>query len=648
MCGISGFLLNNPTNDFCYEKVISIMSNMLAHRGPDDSGIWVNKEDKIALGHRRLSILDLSSAGSQPMHSECSRFVLCFNGEIYNHHNLRKELDSNIKWRGSSDTETLLKLFELYEVKEALNKIRGMFAIALWDKKNHILHLARDRIGEKPLYYGWVKNNFVFASELKSITSFPKFNNYIDQRSLAGFFRLKYIPAPFTIFENIFKLEPGKYCSINLHNLSKKVLSSDYYWNIDTYNLSERDQKERDIQSEVKIFDQKLTNAVESQMISDVPIGSFLSGGIDSSLITSLMQKISNKKIDTFTIGFQDNEFDESNIARHVSNHLKTNHHELILTPENTIEATQDIMNIYDEPFADSSQIPTYILSKFAREHVTVALSGDGGDELFGGYNRYIWTPKIWNSINWLPVKIRNKLLSLPGSLKSDALNRLLALFPISRPIEKLEKLNNALLNVKTFEDFYINLAAEPIQIEKLMESKPYSVLEDLLSQKENFSLSPVKKMIRTDMLTYLPDDILCKVDRASMAVSLETRAPYLDRDIVEYALNLPINFKIRGYQGKVLPREALRRYVPHEILSHPKTGFSIPIGKWLRNELKDWAHELIISDSVGGPIFCNNKLINQAWDEHQNNKSDWTHFLWSVLIFKSWADSQSSKITIN
>lgn len=588
MCGITGFIPAEKLSKQSINAIVLKMTNQIASRGPDSFGSWVDDHARIGFGHRRLAILDLSNAGHQPMESSCGRYILTFNGEIYNHLDIRKSLESKshfFKWNGLSDTETLLKLIEAYGPEKALNELNGMFAFGLWDKKNNQLFLARDRIGEKPLYFGWVNNSFVFASELKAIKAYPGFENPINSSALAKFMQLKYVPTPFSIYENIYKLEPGKYINVSLNNFQTKDIVSKTYWSLDDEIKNSKRYLLSSSQNTLKQFHNLLSSSINSQMISDVPLGAFLSGGIDSSLIVSLMQELSPHPIKSFTIGFNEDEFNEADYAKKVAAHIGTDHHELIVTPELAMDCIPLLPNIYDEPFADSSQIPTYLLSRFAKNHVSVVLSGDGGNKLFAGYNRYLWAPQIWKKISKAPNLIQKILINLGSRLSSRQWNSLFKYMDVDQPGEKIYKVCNALKNSGSFNLFFLNLIAEQNPYENLLinSSSTQNLFHDtpLLDNKVN--LSNLENMMRIDSLNYLPDDILCKVDRAAMSVGLETRVPFLDKNLISFAWRLSSENKIYNGQGKYILRQLLRQYVPSHLIERPKTGFGVPIGFWLR-----------------------------------------------------------------
>ena len=662
MCGITGILSSKLNMD--KQVLISKMNSNLVHRGPDGEGSWL--EGSIAFGHRRLSILDLSSNGSQPMKSHCERYIISYNGEIYNHFDLRSSIEKELgefKWRGRSDTETLLEAISIWGIDKALQKSYGMFVFSLWDRRKKILYLARDRIGEKPLYWGWAGQDLIFGSELKALRVHPDFPKEICQKSLSQYLRFMYVPAPRTIYPNIYKLEPGTILSVNeLHPLipSNKPIRPDEkygnlairrYWNINSEiengSLNQfTDEKEAVFQTK-----ETLTKAVKRQMMSDVPLGTFLSGGIDSSTVAALMQSQSSKKIETFTIGFKETDYDESHHAAKVAKHLNTNHFMLEVTDSEARDLIPNLPWLYDEPFADSSQIPTYFVSRAARKKVTVALSGDGADELFGGYNRYIFGPKIWEKISKIPKPMRAVMGSASRFIPERLWNYLGSVYSknkvnglgISNLGSKVHRLSEKLHSVENLQDLYFNIVStctDPRLMLKNDFEEPISQLEDSLPS-SGIDNSAAYMMLQ-DMRTYLPDDILCKVDRAAMGVSLETRTPYLDPDVISLSTKLPINMKIRNGQSKWALRQVLYDFLPQKLIDRPKSGFAIPIGLWLRGPLKEWAGELLSSKSIENDGLFDAKVIQKYWSEHLSSSQDRSNLLWTILMFQSWKEYQN------
>jgi asparagine synthase (glutamine-hydrolysing) len=681
MCGVTGFLAAPTRPEGELKEMARSMANAIAHRGPDDSGAWADAQAGIALGHRRLSIIDLSTAGHQPMPSSSGRFVVAFNGEIYNHLELRAELERGVglprcarndrggPWRGHSDTETLLAGFEAWGIEATLNKTVGMFAIALWDAQAHTLHLARDRFGEKPLYYGWAGSgagrSFVFGSELKALRAFPGFANPVCRQALAQYMRFMYVPAPRSIYQCIYKLEPGCVLSIvgsppadapaqPLRPPARyQSISLRRWWSLAELVHAGAQHKLTDEVEAVQQLEQRLSDAVRLQSLADVPLGAFLSGGVDSSAIVALMQQQAMRPVKTFTVGFEEAGFDESPHARAVAKHLGTDHAELFVTAAEAQAVIAQLPDMYDEPFADSSQIPTHLVCRAARHYVTVALSGDAGDELFGGYNRYFWGPRIWRRLGWLPDPVRHALGAVINAVPVaawDALSRPVNAFltggkGISGAGDKAHKLAARLHGVRNLDDLYLSLVSEwqdPAQVVRGAAGgpvvEPRSLLDDPVPA-TGVAHSPLRMMYR-DSLTYLPDDILCKVDRAAMAVSLETRMPFLDHRVAELAWRLPLEMKILGNQGKLALRQVLYKHVPRELIDRPKAGFGIPVGQWLRGPLRPWAESLLDERRLHSEGYFHTVPIRQKWIEHSTGARDHTAALWAVLMFQAWLES--------
>ena len=817
MCGLAGFITKRKSDADCLESLVTRMALAIQHRGPDDSGAWVDAEAGIALGHRRLSIVDLSAAGHQPMVSTSGRFVLVFNGEIYNHLEIRKELERSVvgvtrhsgmdrrnpdcrdadnpcrndgqdgmletvaarpsevptlerwnhhsmgnqqedhhpnplpggegvrvQWRGYSDTETLLAAFEQWSVEATLKRTVGMFAIALWDRQTRTLHLARDRFGEKPLYYGWVGSGdsaaFVFGSELKALKAYPGFTNPVSRESLAQYMRFLYVPAPRSIYQHIYKLEPG--CLLSINDTVPPVPSQPLrppatysglrlqrWWSLSDVVEAGATHPITDEQEALTSLEKSLTEAVQLQSLADVPLGAFLSGGVDSSTIVALMQQQSTRAVKTFTVGFEEAGFDESPHALAVARHLGTDHTELFVTAKEAQGVILSLPVMYDEPFADSSQIPTHLVCRAARQQVTVALSGDAGDELFGGYNRYFWAPRIWNRLAWLPYPVRRVLGATIRSLPVaawDTLSRPMnSLRPGSKGIaqmgDKAHKLAARLQHVRNLDDLYFSLVSEwqdPAQVVKLVDddgweggignvelsrhtgmdcrypeyrevnpvcppwhldsgNPPAIPDRGRLCRNDEINLNSTEippnppfskggsflmglsgplsdplpslgvedsslRMMYRDGISYLPDDILCKVDRAAMAIGLETRVPFLDHRVAELAWRLPLKMKIRGDQGKWALRQVLYHYVPRELIERPKAGFGIPVGQWLRGPLREWAESLLDESRILREGYFHPQPIREAWQQHLSGRYDWTLKLWSVLMFQAWLEANT------
>jgi asparagine synthase (glutamine-hydrolysing) len=655
MCGIVGIVSNE--NDSRLLDNIRSMADTLRHRGPDDEGVWLSSESNVAIGHRRLSVIDTSIAGHQPMLSQCGRYVIAFNGEIYNHLSLRNKLSSESDfysatddnnqayWLGHSDTETLLACISEWGVKKTLQASVGMFAFALWDCHKKTLVLARDRFGEKPLYYGWINGSFVFGSELKALRSFPKFNNPINRDVLALYFQHSVIPAPYSIYQDIFKLNPSHFLVIRENKLSQKYTKIEQYWSLIDVAKKGINNPINNEATAIKELDSVLRKSVSQQAVADVPLGAFLSGGVDSSTIVALMQAQSSRPIQTFTVGFDEAGFDESPYALAVAQHLKTDHHTLHVTANDARSIIPKLHELYDEPFADSSQIPTHLVCQAARQHVTVALSGDAGDELFGGYNRYLFGPSIWKKIKWTPLFLRKALDYSVRNISKTTWNSFNDLLPnnyrVSHLGDKAHKLAHRLKSANSFHEFYKNIVVEwPRDVKLVLHSEELvTKLDDMNVVK--FESEAEHRMMLWDSLSYLPDDILTKVDRAAMGVSLETRVPFLDHRVVDLAWSLPLHMKIRDGQGKWALRQVLYKYVPRELIERPKAGFSMPIGQWLRGPLCDWAETLLETSRLRHEGYLNVELVRQVWQEHLSGKFDWTTRLWSILMFQSWLEDQ-------
>ncbi len=655
MCGITGFAGTCNRLDWRKShKIILSMTKALAHRGPDSQAVWTRPESAIALGHSRLAVQDLSEAGRQPMISETERYVMVFNGEIYNHLELRLELESGQprgrKWRGHSDTETLLACFETWGTVSTLEKCVGMFAMALWDRKERKLMLARDRLGEKPLYYGWHNGILLFGSELKALKAHPLFEPEIDRDALTLLFRYNCIPAPYSIYKGIKKLLPGTYLLIDLakpHNQPVTSLEPISYWSLyDTVEEGKTEPFTGNEQEAVCQLEKVLGSAVEGQMLADVPLGAFLSGGIDSSLIVALMQKCSSRPVRTFTIGFNEELYDEAAHARAVAKHIGTDHTELFVSARDAMDIIPLLPEIYDEPFSDSSQIPTFLVARMTREHVTVSLSGDGGDELFGGYNRHFLAGKVRGKTARLPSPFRKLLASAIRFPSPQGWNRLFqalnpflpGAFQLKMPGDRLYKLAN-IIETDSAWDMYRMLVShwqDPATIVKVGSEplQPLS-LRSTLPDLKDFS----EIMMFADTLTYLPDDILVKVDRAAMAVSLETRLPFLDHRVVKFAWSLPISLKIRHAKGKWLLRELLGKFVPPRLFERPKMGFAIPLDSWLRGPLREWAEGLLDEKRLEREGYLNAKPVREKWAEHLSGKGNWQYLLWDILMFQAWLE---------
>ena len=651
MCGIAGYLIGaaGASTAESSEAVLLRMGQAIAHRGPDDSGVWVDAAAGIGLVHRRLSIIDLSPAGHQPMASASSRYVIVYNGEIYNYLELRRELEQRaggINWRGHSDTEILLAGFEAWGVAATIERATGMFAFALWDKEAGSLTLGRDRLGEKPLYYGWQGDAFLFGSELKALKAHPAFRAGIDRDAIALLMRHNYIPAPHSIHEGISKLAPG--CLLTVRGQRREV-SIRPYWSA---MAAVAEGKARPFvggpSDAVSALESLLMDAVAKQMVADVPLGAFLSGGVDSSTVVALMQAQSTRPVRTFSIGFEQELYNEAEHAKAVARHLGTDHTEMYVSAQDALNVIPLLPSMYDEPFADSSQIPTYLVSRIARQHVTVSLSGDAGDELFCGYTRYQLGDRMWKRLSRLPVALRRGVAAALTCLSPQTLNALIKPFegalPASQRLlnwgDKIHK-GASLLTSPTSVDLYRGLVShwnDPSAL-VLRSSEPATVLSGGFAAPAE--LSDIEQMMAIDLLSYLPDDILCKVDRAAMRVSLESRVPFLDHRVVEFAWRLPQDYKVRDGVSKWVLREVLYKHVPRALIDRPKMGFGVPIDHWLRGPLKDWAESLLDESRLRREGYFDPAPIRRYWAEHLSGRRNWQYHLWDVLMFQAWLDAQ-------
>ncbi|MDF1776204.1 MAG: asparagine synthase (glutamine-hydrolyzing) [Rhizobiaceae bacterium] len=664
MCGISGIIRLKASSSCDVRKLALRMADRLVHRGPDAGDVWA--EDGVALSHRRLAIVDLSNAGAQPMLSACGRFVIVFNGEIYNHMELRQSLvkaETAQAWIGHSDTETLLAAIAHWGLDDTLCRAHGMFALALWDRAETRLSLARDRMGEKPLYWGWAEKDLVFGSELKALRAHPDCPREICHEALAQYLRFMCVPSPRSIHTGVYKMEPGTILTVDSAPPAwppkapirpgerHGSISIRRYWNLNTeIEIGARNLIEDEAEA-VSTLGQVLGKSVQRQMLSDVPLGAFLSGGVDSSAIVALMQTQSTRPVQTFTIGFDEAAFDESPHAAAVARHLGTDHTKLRVTDGDAREVIPDLPQLYDEPFADSSQIPTHLVCRAARQHVTVALSGDGGDELFGGYNRYIRGPGLWRRISSVSPPMRRLAGHAVQAVPEHGWNKVGAAYNristggtgISDLGTKIHRLGERLRLTNSLDDLYRNMASTWIEPEMLIVgdvTEPPSQLDDLMP--EFGADDPAMRMMVQDMRTYMPDDILCKVDRAAMGISLETRTPFLDPDVIALATRLPMGMKIRNGQGKWALRQVLYQHVPREIIDRPKVGFAIPIGLWLRGPLRDWAEDLLSHKRLAEEGLFNPDIIRQTWSEHLSGNRDWSARLWTILMFQAWHAAQA------
>jgi asparagine synthase (glutamine-hydrolysing) len=642
MCGIAGIYQPFKQKSKNISILAKKMAGIMAHRGPDDSGTWSDTEGTVALSHSRLSIIDLSPEGHQPMISSSGRYVISFNGEIYNFLDLYHQLkDLGHGFRGRSDTEVMLEAIDQWGINYALQKFNGMFAFALWDNKNHELHLVRDRLGKKPLYAGWAGSTLVFASELKALRAHPDFCPEVNRSSLTLYMRYACIPAPFTIYQGIWTIPAGCRLTVTQGNINEKEDISakmEPYWHharvLEEARTKTRAGNEARVLEE---FEELLSRCVRDRMISDVPLGAFLSGGIDSSAVVALIQKESAQAVKTYTVGFHEAGFDEAGYARKIASHLGTEHHELYLSSKEALEVVPMLPDIYDEPFADISAIPTYLISKFAREEVTVALSGDGGDEMFGGYNRHFAGPLLWQRMKLMPLPLRKWLSLRIKSLPVSRWDKLGGSYP--QLGERLYKAA-AVLPLKTPEDIYRRLLSQhddPLEL-VVDGSEPKIPLYNNENRPQT-NLSFAEMMMAGDALSYLPNDILIKMDRASMAVSLEARAPFLDQRIYEYSWSLPESLKIRDGRGKWILRQLLKKYLPEDLYERPKQGFNMPVGAWLREDLREWAGDLLSEEKIGREGFLRPAQVRTLWQEHQNGEGNHAAILWAILMFQSWLE---------
>lgn len=649
MCGLAGIVGAGARDG----DLLRRMAGTIAHRGPDDQGIWIDDGAAVGFAHRRLAIVDLSAAGHQPMVSGNGRFVLVLNGEIYNHMAIRAELNAlrSIEWRGHSDTETLLEAIVQWGLRDAVQRVTGMFAIALWDRQGRTLQLARDRFGEKPLYYGWMGGDFAFASELKALRQHPGFESRVDRVALRQLIGTAYISAPRSIYQGLFKLLPGCILTADedvgrhvmttpLHEGVAGALSIERYW---SYREVVRGGLADQFGSEAEALERLeavLAQAIAGQAVADVPVGAFLSGGIDSSVITALYQAHSPGRVKTFSIGFEEAGFNEAEYAKNIARHLGTEHREHYLSVGEAREVITTLPAMYDEPMADSSQIPTYLVSRIAREHVTVALSGDAGDELFGGYNRYLSTERLWRQLQRVPVPARRAMGGALARVSPAAWDVAAAALPASRRPAffgaRVRKFFGTMRDVTTLDELSATFLDE-------WNGKTSPVLgqADLVDDRFDMDLGAgapdLARLMYCDAVTYLPDDVLCKVDRAAMAVSLETRIPFLDHHVAAVAARIPLSMKIRDGQGKHILRQLLYKHAPRELFDRPKSGFAVPVGQWLKGPLRAWAEELLDPARMRQQGFLDADMVQRRWRLHLAGANHTTQPLWSVLMFQAW-----------
>jgi len=652
MCGIAGIW---QPGSLRLAEDAQRMADALIHRGPDDEGVWEDREHGLAMAHRRLSVLELSNAGHQPMPSACGRYVLVFNGEIYNHLDLRTRLAASAPaWRGHSDTETLLACIAAWGLPETLRQTVGMFALALWDRSEHVLSLARDRLGEKPLYWGWQGDALLFGSELKAFRAVPGFRSVVDRGSLSLFLRHGYVPAPWSIYAGVAKLQPGHFIAMPLRDgaAGAKAAQPQAYWRLnEAVARGTAHPFSGDDAAAIQALESRLSDTIGQQMLADVPVGAFFSGGIDSSTVVSLMQKLSARPVRTFTIGFDGSEYDEAVHAQAIAKHLGTDHLSLIVRPEDALDVIPMLPRMYCEPLSADSQIPLYLISRLAREHVTVALSGDGGDELFGGYNRYLGARRVWLRMQSLPKPLRHTFAAFLRSVSPAGWDRLFATakpilperFRLAIPGTKAQKLA-AVLELDTEQAYFRHLTShwqDPARAVLGGHEHPTIMTDPALQpQADCFE----HWMMAMDAQTFLPDEVMAKVDRAAMATSLETRAPLLDHRVVELAWRMPLHMKIREGQGKWLLRQVLYRHVPRELVERPKKGFGIPIDDWLRGPLRAWAQDLLSEDRLRAEGYFEAEPILRLWRQHLKGSYNWQYQLWPVLMFQAWlADAEGA-----
>jgi asparagine synthase (glutamine-hydrolysing) len=650
MCGIAGLFRPAGGDDGLLSGIAKRMTETLAHRGPDASGIWTDPSAGVAFGHRRLSILDLSEAGAQPMRSDCGRFAVTFNGEIFNHLDIRAELEAAgaaPNWRGHSDTETLLYAVRQWGVEGALQRFSGQFAFALWDEKSQTLTLSRDRFGEKPLFYGWCGRDLVFASELKGLAAHPSWSPSLDRAALTAFMRYCYVPAPSTIWIGIKKLPQASFVTFSADASPGAMPAPKAYWSLREQVVAAQAMRITDETEAIAELQRLLSIAIKRQCLSDVPLGAFLSGGIDSSTVVALMQAQATQPVRTFSIGFREGAFDEAEDAGRVAAHLKTSHTELYVDPNTAMDVIPLLPRMYDEPFADSSQIPTHLVAALARQHVTVALSGDGGDELFGGYNRHVWGGNLQVGLDKTPVPLRrmlSRLLSAVSPEPADTIARLArpllpARFNVRRAGDQIAKLAR-IVGADSADQLYRLLCSiDDDPSETVLQGEERGTWSGDEMAGLAVQLDPLDRMTLADSLSYLTDDILQKVDRAAMAVGLETRVPFLDKDVVEFAARIPPAMKVRAGRGKWLVRQVLYRHVPESLVDRPKSGFSVPLDDWLRGPLKSWTSDLLSPARLQRQNLFNVKLVVGRVREHMSGARNHGHWLWNVLMAQAWHD---------
>jgi asparagine synthase (glutamine-hydrolysing) len=647
MCGFAGAFEMGCREERWQER-LEAMAAALAHRGPDDQGVWFDAQAGIGFGHRRLAVIDLTAAGHQPMQSASGRYVIAYNGEVYNFEQLRSELPG--PWRGHSDTEVMLAAIEAWGLASAVERFAGMFALALWDRQERTLSLVRDRMGIKPLYYGWGRGCFLFGSELKALRIHPAFRSDLNRDAIAALMRFNYVPSPHSIYTGTHKLEPGRILRVPLEAVTDPTrIDETCFWSFK--DVAERGQQQLfagDDDGAVTRLGELLSQAVGDRMVSDVPLGAFLSGGLDSSLVVALMQAQSARPVKTFTIGFEEEGYNEANFAAEIARHLGTEHTELYVRPEDALAVIPELPRMFDEPFADSSQIPTFLISRLTRQHVTVSLSGDGGDELFGGYRRYAAARDLWRKARLLPRWCRRLTAATINATPTPLLDRSFAwLAPLLSGYGRPGKAGNKL---KRMAEVLSRRDREDVYLDLLSHWKcPSSVVlggddvQTVLTEQDRWPAFDdyTHRMMYFDSLQYLPDDILTKVDRASMAVGLEARVPLLDHRVVEYCWRLPLSMKVRAGETKWALRQLIYRYLPREMVDRPKMGFGVPIEHWLRGPLREWAEALLDERRLREEGIFDPEPIRKCWLEYLSGTRSWPYHLWDVLVFQAWFEAQ-------
>jgi asparagine synthase (glutamine-hydrolysing) len=653
MCGIVGFF-EESGKDIALK--LEAMSLRLKLRGPDDAGLWVCRDSGLGLAHRRLSILDLSPLGAQPMHSHSGRYVIVFNGEVYNYRAIQVELeDKGEIFRGGSDTEVMLAAIEHWGLEPAVKRFVGMFAFALFDRQEQVLHLVRDRLGKKPLYYGWNRGIFYFASELKAFLAHPHFKREIDRQALALMLRYGYVPAPFSIYKGFSRLGPGKILSISRTELIRdnSLGSQSTYWSPRDL-ITQAPLKETDAQIQAD-FNSLLLDSVKLRMVADVPVGVFLSGGIDSSLVTSVMQELSSNPIKSFSIGFEEQGFNEAPYAAQVARQIGTDHCEVYLSARDALDSVPRMAEVFDEPFGDQSQIPTLLVAQIARREVTVALSGDGGDELFAGYSRYQQTDLLWRLLRLVPSPLRMPLSgavrALPDWLWQAVFSTLAKaspnLFSTKEVVAKIDRLSHVLA-LTSFEQLYQRVLSFHEQGMRIVKKQDAIALDQVVSLPNSImQRSRIERLMYIDLVTYLVDDILVKVDRASMAVSLEARSPLLDHRVVEFAWCVPQHLKLHRGESKVLLRRALEQRLPKKLFERPKMGFGIPAGVWMRGELREWCEELLSEEKLAQQDLLDGALVRKLWSDFISGRDAYIGLLWNIVMFQSWLNGSQRSVHV-